>query len=172
MKKRVYDYLEDNFDDLGGDYYESISYPEVAKEYEFNDVSEEGHCENGFLQITGNEILFDQDTGTELSGYNEWAGRSQLGNESSWAEWGIYEKASEADRAAQYYRDNYAYQYDQKKAKKDAYWADVEETRKNSRQYDAENRERVRKLTRERVKRHREKKKAANENKGFGRDVA
>ena len=48
----------------------------------------------------------------------------------------------------------------EKERKRKKYWENVEETRQNSKQYDDANRERVRELTRERVKRHRAKKAA------------
>ncbi len=159
MKKRVYNYLQDNLDDF---HYEGDGQIYNTDEDLYGEETTEIYVDEGVIFVRPNPLfLYDLDHSTELSGYNEYSGYSHLGDVNFFIEeHGIYQEAHERDRAAQYYRDNFAYQYDQKKAKRDAYWENVEETRTNSRQYDSRNRNRVREKTRERVRRYRAKKKA------------
>ena len=139
------------------DYMEDLDFYALEAAY-FDGVDDFGGC-------GADHHFFD-----DVESYNDFGEHQNTWD--SYVEHAIYAQPAQRDYQAQYRSEVPSYVCEEKALKKRKYWADVEETRTNSRQYDAENRERVRELTRERVKRHRAKKKAANENKGFGRNVA
>ena len=141
------------------DYMEDLDFYALEAAY-FDGVDDFGGC-------GADHHFFDYE---ELESYNDYD--TQPNTWESMEHHNIYAQPAQRDYQAQYRSEVPSYVCEEKALKKRKYWENVEETRKNSRQYDAENRERVRELTRERVKRHRAKKKSANENRGFGRNVA
>ena len=139
------------------DYMDDLDFYAVEAAY-FDGVDDFGGC-------GADHHFFD-----DVESYNDFGEHQNTWD--SYVEHAIYAQPAQRDYQAQYRSEVPSYVCEEKALKKRKYWENVEETRKNSRQYDAENRERVRELTRERVKRHRAKKKSANENRGFGRNVA
>ena len=139
------------------DYMEDLDFYALEAAY-FDGVDDFGGC-------GADHHFFD-----DVESYNDFGEHQNTWD--SYVEHAIYAQPAHRDYQAQYRKDVPAYVCEEKERKKKKYWENVEETRQNSKQYDAANRERVRELTRERVKRHRAKKKSANENRGFGRNVA
>lgn len=139
------------------DYMDDLDFYAVEAAY-FDGVDDFGGC-------GADHHFFD-----DVESYNDFGEHQNTWD--SYVEHAIYAQPAQRDYQAQYRSEVPSYVCEEKALKKRKYWENVEETRQNSKQYDAANRERVRELTKERVKRHRAKKKAANENKGFGRDVA
>ena len=94
----------------------------------------------------------------DVESYNEW--NTQPNTWDNYVDHAITRQPYDRDYQAQYRKEVTSYRHEEKERKRKKYWENVEETRQNSKQYDDANRERVRELTRERVKRHRAKKAA------------